>query len=75
MKFVMSSTLYSYEDLIEAYFRSIKRSFSRFTTDGCRSYVRKFRHRFDDEQFLRAVAKFLVAIDDELSDYSLNSDG
>jgi hypothetical protein len=65
---------YTYDDLIQAYFRSIKKSFSRFTTSGCRQYVRQYRHKFEDEPFMRAVACFLVEIDDQLSDYSLNSD-
>jgi hypothetical protein len=65
---------YTYGDLIEAYFRSIKKSFSRFTTSGCRRYVQQYRHKFDDALFMRAVACFLVEVDDQLSDYSLGSD-
>jgi hypothetical protein len=65
---------YTYEDLIEAYFRSIRKSLSRFSTAGCRQYVQQYRHKFDDERFLQAVARFLAEVDDQLSDYSLGSD-
>jgi hypothetical protein len=65
---------YSYEDLIDAYFRSIKKSFSKFKTSSCRQYVQQYRHKFDDTIFMQRLACFLAEVDDQLSDYSLNSD-
>jgi arginyl-tRNA--protein-N-Asp/Glu arginylyltransferase len=66
---------YTYDELIEAYFRSIKKSFGRFSTAACREYVRTYRRKFDPEKFLQRVAQFLAEVDDQLSDYSLSSDG
>jgi hypothetical protein len=66
---------YTYDQLIEAYFRSVKRSFSRFSTAACREYVMSYRGTFDPEKFHQRVAQFLAEVDDQLSDYSLSSDG
>lgn len=66
---------YTYSELIDAYFRSIKYSLSRFSTSSCREYVQKWKGKhFDNERFLKELAISLSFLDDNLSDYSLDSD-
>ena len=66
---------FTYEQLIEAYFRHIKKSFHKFSTDSCRKYVQKYRgDNFDEQQFMGFLALFLQTADDDVADYSLDED-
>ena len=65
---------YTYEQLIDAYFREIGQSMSNFSTNNCREYVKKYKGNFNEQRFMKKLAERLVEIDDELSDYSLDSD-
>lgn len=66
---------YKYEDLIDAYLRSIQNSLEHFSVDACRLYVKQYKNNFKEENFMRKLALRLVTIDDEWSDqYSLDSD-
>ena len=65
---------YTHAQLIEAYFRSIKYSTSKFSTGKCRKYVMRYKKNFDNEIFMKDLAIFLASLDDQLSDYSIDSD-
>ena len=63
--------MFTYMDLIRAYFDGIKQSFRRFSTANCRKYVKRYRKdKFDEEKFIGYLAIFLASADEELSDYS-----
>ena len=63
--------MFTYLELIGAYFDRIKKSFRRFSTAGCRKYVMHYRKdKFDEEKFKGYLAMFLATADEELSDYS-----
>ncbi|KAK8836897.1 hypothetical protein M9Y10_037423 [Tritrichomonas musculus] len=66
---------YKYEDLIDAYFASIKNSLEHFSVESCREYVKHYKNNFKEENFMRKLALKLVKVDDEWPDeYSLDSD-
>lgn len=66
---------YKYEDLIDAYLRTIQNSLEHFSVETCREYVKQNKKNFNEEKFMRKLALRLVIIDDEWSDqYSLDSD-
>lgn len=66
---------YKYEDLIDAYLRTLKNSLEKFSVESCREYVKQYKNNYNEEKFMRKLAAKLVIIDDEWSDqYSLDSD-
>ena len=66
---------YKYDDLIDAYFKRIKLSLSKFTVNGCREFVKQNKKSFNEEKFMRILALRLVEVDDEWTDeYDLDSD-
>ena len=60
---------YTYEQLIDSYFRTIKNKLSNFESENCKKYVLQFKTKFDEEKFFISLTQKLIALDFEISDY------
>lgn len=64
------STRKQLSPLVEAYFNTIKKKLSNFSTENCRKYVSQFIKTPLNEDLLRIIiAETLIDLDNELDSY------
>lgn len=63
------SVRYTYDQLIDSYFRSINNRMSKFSAEKCIEFVKKNKPNYNEEQFMKKLAIKLLELDDLIQDY------